>query len=156
MRHSIPFCPKALSLIALSVLNTANAEETALSLPATDVTSTATYGDTGNPQGYQGKPSSTTTRLDLTNQETPQGVTNIKREQMDDFKLNSIRDVLTSTPGVNVQKVETDRTYFTARGFDINNFQYDGTAMPMTNGLLVGDIDLAPTNRSISCTAPTA
>ncbi len=144
MRHSIPFCPKALSLIALSVLNTANAEETALSLPATDVTSTASYGDTGNPQGYQGKPSSTTTRLDLTNQETPQGVTNIKREQMDDFKLNSIRDVLTSTPGVNVQKVETDRTYFTARGFDINNFQYDGTAMPMTNGLLVGDIDLAP------------
>lgn len=44
--------------------------------------------------------------------------------------LNSIRDVLDSTPGVNVQKVETDRTYFTARGFDITNFQYDGMGMP--------------------------
>jgi outer membrane receptor for ferric coprogen and ferric-rhodotorulic acid len=144
MRILSPVSPHVLSFIALGIFNSAYAADTTLNLPTTDINSTAVSTDADSSEGYQGKPSSTTTRLNLTTQETPQGVTNIKREQIDDFKLNSIRDVLTSTPGVNVQKAETDRTYFTARGFDITNFQYDGTAMPLTNGLLVGDIDLAP------------
>ncbi|MEQ7921381.1 TonB-dependent siderophore receptor [Xanthomonas sp. WHRI 1810A] len=144
MRIFFPAPPYVFSLIALGIFTSAHADDTTLNLPITDINAAAVSSDADSTEGYQGKPSSTTTRLNLTAQETPQGVTNIKREQIDDFKLNSIRDVLTSTPGVNVQKAETDRTYFTARGFDITNFQYDGTAMPLTNGLLVGDIDLAP------------
>ena len=132
----------ALTLVALGMFNHAFAAQGAVDLPATTVNAADTEED--SPEGYQGKPSATTTRLNLTAQETPQGVTSIKREQLDDFKLNSIRDVLDSTPGVNVQKVETDRTYFTARGFDITNFQYDGMGMPLNGGLLVGDIDMAP------------
>ena len=132
----------ALTLVALGMFNHAFAAQGAVDLPATTVNAADTEED--SPEGYQGKPSATTTRLNLTAQETPQGVTSIKREQLDDFKLNSIRDVLDSTPGVNVQKIETDRTYFTARGFDITNFQYDGMGMPLNGGLLVGDIDMAP------------
>jgi outer membrane receptor for ferric coprogen and ferric-rhodotorulic acid len=144
MRILFPASTKAFSLLALAVLNSAYAAETTLNLPSTDITSTAESADVGASEGYNGKPSATTTRLNLSAQETPQAVTEIKREQLDDFKLNSVRDVLSSTPGVNVQKTETDRTYFTARGFDITNFQYDGTGMPLTDGLLVGDIDTAP------------
>ncbi|WPP02440.1 TonB-dependent siderophore receptor (plasmid) [Pseudomonas sp. HR96] len=143
MRKPFPLTVPALSLITLSILNQAHAEDNTLSLPATSINTTAVDQDEAPAAGYQGKPSSTTTRLNLTAQQTPQGVTEVKREQLDDFKLNSIRDVLTNTPGVNVQKVETDRTYFTARGFDITNFQYDGMGMPLTNGLLVGDYDMA-------------
>ena len=131
------------ALVALGILNTAFADDGTLDLPST-VISAAADGQDATQEGYEAKPKVSTTRLNLTAQETPQGVTTITREQLDDFKLNSIRDVLDSTPGVNVQKVETDRTYFTARGFDINNFQYDGMGMPMMNGLLVGDIDMAP------------
>ena len=131
------------ALVALGILNTAIADDGTLDLPST-VISAAADGQDAAQEGYQAKPKVSTTRLNLTAQETPQGVTTITREQLDDFKLNSIRDVLDSTPGVNVQKVETDRTYFTARGFDINNFQYDGMGMPMMNGLLVGDVDMAP------------
>lgn len=144
MRKPIPLTVSALSLITLSIFNQAHAEDSILNLPATTIDTTSVAQDGAPVAGYQGKPSSTTTRLNLTAKQTPQGVTEIKREQLDDFKLNSIRDVLTSTPGVNVQKVETDRTYFTARGFDITNFQYDGMGMPLTNGLLVGDFDMAP------------
>ncbi|WP_426140382.1 TonB-dependent siderophore receptor [Pseudomonas sp. DWP3-1-2] len=133
----------ALSLIALSIINSAFADDSTLTLPSTTINSTAEGLENGE-EGYRAQPTASTTRLNLTAQETPQGVTSIKREQLDDFKLNSIRNVLDSTPGVNVQKVETDRTYFTARGFDITNFQYDGMGMPLVNGLLVGDIDMAP------------
>jgi outer membrane receptor for ferric coprogen and ferric-rhodotorulic acid len=132
MRTSFSVSPKVLALVALGMLNSARADEATVNLPTTDITSTADNTDVGSAEGYQGKPSSSTTRLNLTNQETPQAVSEVKREQIDDFKLNSVRDVMTSTPGVNVQKVETDRTYFTARGFDITNFQYDGTGMPLT------------------------
>ncbi|WP_249674496.1 TonB-dependent siderophore receptor [Pseudomonas abieticivorans] len=143
MRTLSPLPTQIISIIALGMLSTAHAADTTLNLAPTAINSTADSQD-GVTQGYQGKPSAAATKLNLTAQETPQGVTTITREQMDDFKLNSIRDVMTSTPGVNVQKIETDRTYFTARGFDITNFQTDGTGMPLTNGLLVGDIDMAP------------
>ena len=142
MRSLFTLPTSALTLVALSMFNTASADENTLSLPATSVTGSADSEDA--PPGYQTRPSTTTTRLNLTAGQTPQGITSIKREQLDDFKLNSIRDVLDSTPGVNVQKVETDRTYFTARGFDITNFQYDGMGMGLTGGVLVGDIDTAP------------
>ena len=142
MRSLFILPTSALTLVALGILNTASADENTLNLPSTSVTTSADSEDA--PPGYRAKPSATTTRLNLTAGQTPQGITSIKREQLDDFKLNSIRDVLESTPGVNVQKVETDRTYFTARGFDITNFQYDGMGMGLTGGVLVGDIDTAP------------
>ena len=142
MRSLFSLPTSALTLVALGMLNSASADEYTLNLPSTSVTGTADSEDA--PPGYQAKPAATTTRLNLTAGQTPQGITSIKREQLDDFKLNSIRDVLDSTPGVNVQKVETDRTYFTARGFDITNFQYDGMGMGLTGGVLVGDIDTAP------------
>lgn len=92
--------------------------------------------------GEQGK-TDTATKLNLTLFETPQTVTAISRIQMDDFALNSINDVLEYTPGVTVEKVETDRTYYTARGFDIVNFQYDGVGVPFVSGLNVGQQDSA-------------
>ena len=142
MRTLFALPASSLTLVALTLLNTACADDNTLNLPSTSITSTADSEE--SPPGYQARPNASTTRLNLTARQTPQGVTSIKREQLDDFKLNSIRDVLDSTPGVNVQKVETDRTYFTARGFDITNFQYDGMGMPLNGGVLVGDIDTAP------------
>ena len=82
-------------------------------------------------------------RLDLTLRETPQSVSVVSRALMDDFKLNNINAVLASTTGVTVEKVETSRTYYTARGFDIVNFQYDGVGAPQVFGNMQGDLDTA-------------
>lgn len=87
--------------------------------------------------------SSTATRLALSPRETPQSVTVVTRARMDDFGLLNANDVLASTTGVSVDVVETDRTYFNARGFDISNFQVDGVGLPFTNGDQLGDIDTA-------------
>ncbi len=82
-------------------------------------------------------------KLDISLRETPQSISQISRARMDDFKLNSVNDVLAATTGVTVEKVETDRTYYTARGFDIVNFQYDGVGVPFVFGNVMGDLDTA-------------
>src|SRR5262245_40702933 len=58
--------------------------------------------------GYGGRASTSATGLDLSLRETPQSITVISREQMDDFALTTINDVLALTPGVTVESVETD------------------------------------------------
>ncbi|GFM82188.1 ligand-gated channel protein [Pseudomonas cichorii] len=93
-------------------------------------------------QGYQGKPVSSTTRLGLSDKDTPQAITVVTREQMDDFKLNSVKEALRNAPSVTVEQFETDRTAFTSRGFKIENFEYDGMSLPFSGGVLVGDQDM--------------
>lgn len=92
---------------------------------------------------YQSRPSSAATRLDLTPRETPQSISTITRAQLDDFQLNSVNDALENTTGIQVERVETDRTYYSARGFDITNFQYDGIGVPFVYGNVQGDLDTA-------------
>jgi outer membrane receptor for ferric coprogen and ferric-rhodotorulic acid len=96
---------------------------------------------------YGAAASTTGTHLMLTPRETPQSVTVVTRARMDDFGLLNANDVLANTTGVSVDGVETDRTYFNSRGFDISNFQVDGVGMPFTNGDQLGDIDTAPYDR---------
>ncbi|MEH6800477.1 MAG: TonB-dependent siderophore receptor [Halopseudomonas sabulinigri] len=83
---------------------------------------------------------STATRFDLSPRETPQTTTTVTREQLQDFKLTSATEALQAS-GVNVQRVETDRTYYSVRGFDVNNFQLDGIGMPFSSEEQMGDID---------------
>jgi len=93
-----------------------------------DVRSGATTEGSGS---YTVEQASTATKLPLTLRETPQSVTVVTREKMDDFNQNNLNQVLANTAGVTVERIETDRTYYTSRGFDITNFQVDGTGMPL-------------------------
>jgi len=92
---------------------------------------------------YAVEASNSATRLDLSLRETPQSVSVVTRAKMDDFKLNSINEMLATVPGVTVEAVETDRVYYTARGFDITNFQYDGVGIPFVFGNVTGNFDTA-------------
>lgn len=92
---------------------------------------------------YKTKKSRSSTRLSLDIKETPQSMNVITNQVMQDFNLISIQDAMNITPGINVERVETDRTYFTARGFDVTNFQVDNlsTTAGAVFGNLQGDID---------------
>lgn len=68
----------------------------------------------------------TATRLVLTPRETPQSISVVTRQVMDDFGLKSIDDVMRHTPGITVSTYDTERTNYYSRGFSIENFQYDG------------------------------
>lgn len=99
--------------------------------------------DASTADSYQVERTSTATRLSLTPRETPQSVSVVTQAQIEDFGLTSAFDALETTPGISVERVETDRTYFTARGFDITNFQFDGLGAPMMYKNVQGDIDTA-------------
>ncbi|WAC61465.1 TonB-dependent siderophore receptor [Brevundimonas sp. SL130] len=87
------------------------------------------------------------TGLDLSLRETPQSVTVIGAAQIKQFNLTDVNQLLATLPGVNVEAVETDRTYYTSRGFDIVNFQVDGVGQPLDWGLQAGALDVAQYER---------
>ena len=85
----------------------------------------------------------TATGLGLSSMDTPQSVSAIGRVQLEDFRLYSLNDALQAVPGIQVESVETDRTYYSSRGFDVTNFQVDGVGVPATYGNRDGESDTA-------------
>lgn len=83
------------------------------------------------------------TGLDLSLRETPQSVTVVTAQQIEQFALTDANQLLAILPGINVESVETDRTYYNSRGFDIINFQVDGIGQPLDWGLQTGAFDVA-------------
>lgn len=99
----------------------------------------AVYGQ--HHKNYITEEAQSATKLGLTIKETPQSISVISRALMDDFSLDDINSVLESTPGVTVEQIETDRTYFKARGFEITNFLVDGLGIPKSSGSIQGSLD---------------
>lgn len=69
---------------------------------------------------------STATGLALSPQYTPQSVTTITHQQIEDQDLEDVADVLRHTPGVSLLTFDGGRTMSSARGFDITQYQIDG------------------------------
>ncbi|MEP6504125.1 MAG: TonB-dependent siderophore receptor [Betaproteobacteria bacterium] len=93
-------------------------------------------------QGYGVKVSDAATGLDLSRRETPQSISVISQKELQDFALTELNAAMRLATGVTVESVETDRTYYSARGFDIVNFQVDGIGLPV-DGNLNGALDTA-------------
>lgn len=97
-------------------------------LAAVTVTAQAEHeGTTEGTGSYtQSGPTTTATALSMSLRETPQSISVVTRQKMDDFNLNTLAEVLEQTPGVYVYR-QGDAVEFQARGGTINNFQTDGT-----------------------------
>ncbi len=78
------------------------------------------------PTPYTVEDSASATKLPLTLRETPQSVTVVTRERLDDQKMQSLRDVLDETPGVYSYQWDTERVIFSSRGFTVDSLMYDG------------------------------
>lgn len=107
-------------------ISVAEAADSSVDLGATMITSNQLGTITEDSGSYTPGTIATATRLVLTPRETPQSITVVTRQNMDDFGLNNIDDVMRHTPGITVSAYDTDRNNYYARGFSINNFQYDG------------------------------
>lgn len=91
-------------------------------------------------------PSGATT-LPISILDTPQSVTLIERDYLDDFGFDDANDVLRLVTGINVERAETDRTYYNARGFDIKSMKVDGLGLPNIWGVYAGQLDTAVFDR---------
>ncbi|PNU04037.1 TonB-dependent siderophore receptor [Novosphingobium guangzhouense] len=119
-------------LFAPALCGTAHADEAAAAPDADTIIVTAGL-----------EQSSSATALALPVKDTPQSVTIIDRKRIEDFAITNVNDLLEQAVGVNVERVETDRTYFSSRGFDVSNFQVDGIGLPLAWGIQFGDLDTA-------------
>ena len=96
-----------------------------VTLGSVTVTAAADGGVTEGTGSYtQTGPSGTATGLALTLRETPQSVTVMTRQRMEDFKLETLADVLDQTPGVAIDR-QGDANNILIRGSSAN-LQVDG------------------------------
>ena len=115
--------------VALAISGSAVAAESQpLELDATQVEDSALLPtDAAGQLGYTVESTRSSTGLDLTPRQTPQSVTSITRQQMDDRDIHTIEQALDTTPGVSTSKSEVGgRTDFRARGYSISNWKVDG------------------------------
>jgi outer membrane receptor for ferric coprogen and ferric-rhodotorulic acid len=90
---------------------------------------------TENTGSYTTGATNTTMKLPLTLRETPQTITVITRQQIEDFGLDTVDEVLQNTSSVSVWKGALGSGYY-SRGFSMQN-QYDGMVSP-TTGVGIG------------------
>lgn len=116
-------------VVALAVSGSALAAETQpMELQATQIQDSALLpADAAGQLGYTVENTRSSTGLALTPRQTPQSVTSITRQQMDDRDIHTIAQALDTTPGVTANQSEVGgRTDFRARGYSISNWKVDG------------------------------
>ncbi len=86
-----------------------------------------------NKNSYTIKNTSTATGLNLSLKETPQSITVVTRQRMDDQNLASITDVLKQTPGVTMSQDGGERFNIYSRGSAIDTYQFDGVTTTQEN-----------------------
>lgn len=91
-------------------------------------------GTTENTDSYtQRGPSRTATGLAMTLRETPQSISVITRQRMDDQNLTSVGEVLDQTPGISRTQYGLPGAGYAdlySRGYAIQNYQIDGVLTP--------------------------
>ncbi|WP_050465564.1 TonB-dependent siderophore receptor [Herbaspirillum autotrophicum] len=93
-------------------------------LPAVTVTAQT---DAAEGRAYvSAAPLSTATPLGLSLKETPQSVSVMTRQRMEDQGLTTIQQVMAQTPGITMFSLGSERSGFTSRGYAITNYQIDG------------------------------
>ncbi|MDC8759690.1 TonB-dependent siderophore receptor [Janthinobacterium fluminis] len=101
-------------------------------LPAVTVTAGANTTTEGS-HSYTTGGSTAATGLNLSIRDTPQSVTVVTRERIDDQAMQSVFDVVNNTTGVSAKPIDSVRDYYYARGFQVDSVQIDGTPMSGSN-----------------------
>ncbi|MEA9652643.1 ferric-rhodotorulic acid/ferric-coprogen receptor FhuE [Xanthomonas campestris pv. raphani] len=139
-RHVVPRALFAAlcTMTAGQALAEAPAAEAAAAAADAEVTTLDGVNVTGE-RGYTVEKTTAGTRMNLSLREIPQSVTVITRDRMDDQNLQSITDVLNNVTGISVAQSDSERLEFYARGFYIDNYQFDGIPAYMEQAWSYGD-----------------
>ena len=129
----------AISLLAVGLFAALNGHaqtsETTDSQSATDLDRVLVVGQRAS------RVSNGATNLDLDVKETPQSISVVSKEQMEQFGADSLNDALDLATGIQVEQVSTNLTQFLSRGFEIKNTQIDGVGLPNGWGQVTNAMD---------------
>lgn len=77
---------------------------------------------------------STASGLSLSPRQTPQSVSVVTRQQMDDFNLTTLQDVAKATPGIYIKNpaITDQESTFYSRGFALGHVNVDGLPLDVT------------------------
>ena len=104
----------------------ASTQNGAVELGATSINSRQ-LGDTTEGTGsYTTGAMQTATKLPISIRETPQSVSVITRQRMEDQGMTTLNDVIKNAPGLTLTQWGAERPRFYSRGFSIENLMYDG------------------------------
>lgn len=129
---------QALALLALTYPLLAAADEALNDLV---VTSERPSTNSEGTQRYTVPITRSATGLALTPRETPQATSVVTRQQIDDQALQTSGDVLARTAGISENRADSNRMSYSARGFSIRSFQFDGLTIPINSFWNFGDTD---------------
>ncbi|QLF92847.1 TonB-dependent siderophore receptor [Pseudomonas sp. ABC1] len=102
--------------------------QNALELDATNIVDTSAKDSaiTEGTGSYTTGVTSTATKMNLSIRETPQSISVVTRQRIDDQDLTSITKVLEQTPGVTIARNSSERFNIYSRGSEITKYQFDG------------------------------
>ena len=109
-----------------STLVILRSDDQALELSATAINAAALGETTEGTRSYTTGPMRTATKMQMSMRETPQSVSVITRQRMDDQNIQNLDEVARTATGISYTKIGTDRSTYYARGFEINDLQFDG------------------------------
>ncbi|UWU26193.1 ferric-rhodotorulic acid/ferric-coprogen receptor FhuE (plasmid) [Rhizobium sp. CB3060] len=134
----------ALSTALYSSLGAHSALAQQLSNDETVLAPIVVEGATEN-AGYTVKSTSAATKLTLSPKETPQSMTVVTQERIQDQSLQTVGEVLLNTTGISQRSFDSERFSYYSRGYRINNYMFDGlpTTLGTTGSYLEGTLDTA-------------
>lgn len=105
----------------------------AVTLGSTTISSQGLGDLTEGTGAYATGRSSTATKLPMSLRETPQSVTVVTRQRMDDQNMQNLDDVMRNATGVTIIKNGSERSLYQARGQTVENLQIDGVPTNIGN-----------------------
>lgn len=97
--------------------------------PMTVTASGLRDGTTEGSGSYTTRAMNTATPLSLSMRETPQSVSVVTRDRIEDGAMTTVEDALAYTTGLTVLATAGERSTYSARGFDVTNIMVDGLAI---------------------------
>lgn len=81
------------------------------------------------------------TGLPLAVKDTPQSISTLDADDLENYNVAGANDALRLATGINVEQYETNRATFNSRGYEIQLTQIDGLGMTNSWGTVVGQLD---------------
>lgn len=91
---------------------------------------------------YTARATSAATGLLLAPRETPQSIEVVTRQRIEDQAVRSLSEVLRTTTGVAESSYDSERSSFSYRGFNVDNYLYDGVATTFSSPYAAGENEL--------------